>query len=141
MRDSRTEIRASRVAGAILLSCFLIAQVFAAAHSAMVRHVLCPVHGELVHGDHEHGASSASTNGGEDSSAPALCAAANEEGHSKHCSVVLLSKQRTALFHAQSVRLAVSAASEQTGSLRSHADGIGIAVFLYAPKQSPPHEA
>jgi len=136
--------RAQRTARAT--ACALALVVFASPlvatlHETLVRHVACPEHGELVEdpglqAPHPHRRASGAL--------PALFAERDptaprptEEEH-QHCAVILQARVRG---QPQASRTLVARASEAAATAPRHREPPklhGLAVYLIAPKASPP---
>jgi hypothetical protein len=120
-----------------VVSCVVAAQLSSFAHLLLVRHALCPEHGELIHASERPTLHTRSEQG------LATAALARESGAQsaldhQHCPLALQSRERVALLaHAASVFLPL--ASPQL-ALRSQLlpDASMRELFRLAPKGSPP---
>jgi hypothetical protein len=119
----------------------LVGQLSSLAHMAVVRHVACSEHGELVHADEGRTAGPARHTASEsDSALPRLAPVPtppSAHGHD-HCLVTTLRRERGVL--PQQSHLAGVAPAEQrlVGDGRDVPPVASFALFRLAPKNSPP---
>ena len=130
-----------RAIGALLLALFVCGQAYAVAHRALVRHEVCYIDGEVVHGYHGHDLAPTEVHDSEETEGPAVTAAEGEEEHAEHCSVVLLRDPRKCVFEPVTLDMGLAARKLTVAALRSQALGSRIPVLRFAPKQSPPRAA
>lgn len=119
----------------------LFAQISSFAHFLLVRHVVCPEHGELIHaGDADHAAvhSSRQESDGETPASRGLAAFANGHEHD-HCSLLSQRREQWAL-PAQGLTLKPPPAIELSTLewTSTSVQPLSIPRFLLAPKGSPP---
>ncbi len=109
----------------------LIAQASGFTHYVLVRHATCPEHGELVHATEGSPATHADE-------APGLRASASGADGHDHCVFSCLRRERTALGElGRAVPLPLSA-EHGAGFEHDAPPPPSIALFLLAPKNSPP---
>lgn len=142
-RPSR-HTRSARIQGlsALLVIAFLGSSLGSFVHKATERHARCPEHGEVIHVSSASGLAAAAV---ELAGAPAdgLGAVArtpadNAAGHEhEHCYLCPTSRERVGLVAAHSLLLPIHAASS-AATPSSHAAPPSLALYLLAPKTSPP---
>lgn len=106
-------------------------------HFALVQHVVCADHGELVHESAAPHAAPQATAERSDKSGPAVHADAVAHDH-EHCSFAATSREALALPPAHAVLTLASATSSEPIRAFSTAAAPGEALFRLAPKTSPP---
>jgi len=125
---------------AALLACFLVAgQLSIASHLLLVRHVVCPLDGELVHPDGPDGHAHAQPRPQGDR-LPDVSGRAGVETHDghEHCILASHRRDRTAvLTGVLAFRAPPSAIAATVGADRAAASP-RVAIHRIAPKQSPP---
>lgn len=119
----------------------LVSHVARAGHLLLVAHERCAEHGELVHGDDEHGGTSSDTtarvgDAEREEAAPALGAERAPEGHD-HCDALAIEHDP------QPLAVAVDDVRLLDGyllpwSLRPGVNDAAVELLLLAPKNSPP---
>jgi hypothetical protein len=124
--------RALQVAALVLAALGVVSQLAGFAHLAYVRHVTCAEHGELI----EAGAPAAVAPPDAAETRMGAVASVAEHGHD-HCAVALHRRQQA---RRTSVDELVSRAPEPAAPphLEPRSAVLSIAVFLVAPKNSPP---
>jgi hypothetical protein len=124
----------------LLLAFFVFGQAYGIVHRALVPHVVCPIDGELAHGEHGSCASEGAWLETTEREGPSLVAAESGEEHADHCSLTTPHKQRRLLL--DPIALQVEPPVPQRAvQFPPDSRPTAIAVFRYAPKQSPPHQA
>lgn len=122
-----------------LASLLLAAQLGAALHFVVVRHDVCPIHGELMEADAPHGHTHALAAFERDRLPRIAGVDAREalEGH-EHCALTALRRQRASL--AASAAQTISPARTPVGTLAldDTPRPWRVAVHRLAPKHSPP---
>jgi len=108
-------------------------QLGSVAHLALVRHVECADHGEMV----EVSASAAPSSDHEDLTAAFHEEAAPTHGHD-HCSVVTLRRERTQISASPAVAEPQPRTDLGRTLVRAIAPPPSIAILSFAPKNSPP---
>jgi hypothetical protein len=124
---------------ALIVSLCVLGQFAGVAHLLLVRHVACPVHGELMHAaggdaprfEHVHG---------EQLHVAAITGVETEvDGyHDEHCAVVGHRREQALAVSAQVHGVQAVEASAWTPALHTAAIYAGLARYAVAPKTSPP---
>lgn len=118
----------------------LVGQLSVSAHLALVRHATCPEHGEAIHSGKTLAPVAAGESGAGPSDYPsvgALTGGASRHDH-EHCVIATLRRER-AVFQRQQLGVLGAAPSESQGSHHlPDAPPSPVALFLIAPKGSPP---
>lgn len=125
----------------LLCLCAQLATVF---HLALVEHVTCLEHGELVHADaeeHHHGSNARSTHeeSAHKSSPAGPLASSTEEDHAHDVCLICTDRRNLALFASEHLAPQLSAPKfRELQSERSSSTKSQSRVHQYAPKTSPP---
>jgi len=128
--------------GLFLLVLFVLGQIGALVHHTLVEHEVCPVDGQLVHGDHGHGDSSSPSSSMEDGGAKVVVGPTDADGeHGEHCSIPDSREPRKHALVPPSSRVEPLGLVRNAVSLHSQTFESGIPLFRLAPKQSPPQVA
>ena len=130
--------RTQRALGLFVVALFVFVQAYAAMHYFVVEHHLCPVDGQLAHGEHQHAGDVDEHHEEEHSSGPLVQADEDSDEHGDDCSLPQTRDPRKtapprASWSAQQPRVWTHAAVLETQTFEN-----AIAVFRLAPKQSPP---
>lgn len=125
---------------AIASLCLLI-QAISLAHLLLVRHEVCPVHGEVRHGSagHAGGDEAASSVGPGDQAAVARPGVAPEQHDDDHCQV--LTERRDVPRPSSHCLHAALANEVPLPAVAAPAPPRRLALYRVAPKNSPPHAA
>ena len=132
----RRDVGRGRWLSAALAVALVAAQGASLAHFALVKHAICPLHGELIHPDADrHGSAAVHPSNGRDA---ALYGSADESDafHDDHCGVV---------GHRREVALPTVSSAILPDDVRLAVTPLELAAapttetrFRLAPKQSPP---
>ncbi len=120
----------------LLLVLFVLGQAYAHLHHCFVQHSVCPVDGQVAHGDHEHGLADP-----RDHDQPVALTTDSDRKHGEHCSVPDPREERKGLLGSAPVATEPAKCVSVVRVLRSQDVGIRIPLYRLAPKQSPPHAA
>jgi hypothetical protein len=117
----------------------LVTQISTFAHLLVVRHVVCPQHGELVHADDEAPPSDGATlPSGENPRGSAVRTGRETNEDHVHCPVAMHRRQ-TSVVPAGMFTIAPARAAETAAfAFRSIPRPAPFALFRLAPKTSPP---
>jgi hypothetical protein len=132
----RTRLETRRLWGLALVALLASAQAASWIHTTVVSHGICLEHGGWVH-QPSAPARPASADRGNRHLAPA---AAGDDAH-EDCSAGAPLRWRDVVLETRATIAAGPAASTQTSLHPSHAPLRGTAVYLLAPKTSPPSPA
>jgi hypothetical protein len=127
-------------AGFLLLGLAALAQVVSFQHLAAVPHEVCPVHDELVHGEHrlgdhdrEHARDQA------DGSSAHWSSSEEQEQHDPHCGIVLLLRRGQPVLASEGSAHRCARAPESPGQPPLAVEAVRrFPLYLLAPKASPP---
>jgi hypothetical protein len=123
-----------RLSGACVAVVCIAMQLLGAAHGALVEHVRCAEHGELVHADGVE--SHAAPRVGSESAGEQVSGAGESHPH-EHCSF-FAEQRRPALVGPASTLVAAEALHATRLPVVAPANPGGKAVYELAPKTSPP---
>ena len=135
-RDGR---KGPRKWGVLLLSLFVLAQALTSLHHSMVQHEVCPVDGELTHGDGHH--HEGSLEEASDHKGPVLASTSDEDDHDEHCSFPPTRDSRKHLFLVASTHVEPAPTAQREHCAPVEVLTASIPTYLLAPKQSPPRIA
>jgi hypothetical protein len=112
-----------------------VTQLGGSLHYVLVEHVHCAEHGEIAHGGHPHAADDRD----EDRTASEIEVAAGgtSDAAHEHCSVAVERREGVALASAGEALL-LAPADEPVGEPVTDLHAPRIALYLLAPKSSPP---
>lgn len=111
-------------------------QLAGVAHMALVRHVTCPEHGELLHAE-DDGTPSAPTPADGTASLAALTEDSESSHGHDHCAVAIQRRAQTMPVSRVAVAHTVSPVTEASNERAAPAMPLG-AIYRLAPKSSPP---
>jgi hypothetical protein len=123
--------RVFRYSALALAALAVAGQLFGVVHLALVQHVTCAEHGELIE------AGSASVQTAAPITGPSVSRAAVEGHGHDHCAIALLRRQQARVTTARPGPLALALAPHASVTIASFSN-IAIDILSLAPKNSPP---
>ena len=125
---------------ASLALALIAAQLTGATHLVLVRHVVCPLDGELVHAEEDAGAQGAGPVHGVNERSPEVAPSERREAHHGHghCALAALRRDESALRGAALELRSPAQAALARLSPEDVSAAVSLTLHWLAPKQSPP---
>ncbi len=129
--------RLAAIGMALLITCLLSSQFVAANHELTVRHATCPQHGELIDVERQD-TSAAAVSSVELPTQVATQRAAGNQTHHQHCLFVSSRGNHKGFRVAGPAVASIIPVAHLTHSRYSAGPRLSLAIYLTAPKHSPP---